>query len=629
MARIKFSSPYLLCFFIPALANLALGAVLHPWSQLLTDQLADPDSWMRLLRIRQGVQTGWLLNTVTGLGIGHPITLEWSRLYDFVLVGLTLTIGAPLLLFVQFMTALQIIGLAATPLWSGLFGLGGAYAVRSLVRPERLWLIGLALAVIPGCFMLNSFGSIQYHEFILVPLVWSIGLTLHAARRGISESNKVIWDFKLGGLAAAASIWAMPEIWPFVLCIYAALAWAAASPYGPEPGSRVGVGGVMVWSSWLAVGLMMADLVDPPVGHFAALQAVSLTQAPPDQWRAVQVDRLSFLYVVMGALIWLHSLLLVVLDELRAARRMPRWLSGCPSIVVVPMAAGAIAMLVWLTMYPELISGPWGVMDPADFKIFFATTHEGQPVNTIWDAAGVIAPGLWTVILCCVRLRQARQRQDWSVCGAWIALLAAILFATALACRFLLFQEFPAVIGAVCLPLVLELAWPHTKSLRSFAARLALSCLPFLPFLTLIGGSIAHPVAAASTATGKSCTVTSSLISLLDSASPGSVVTLTPLDQVPELLYKTRIIAVGGLYQHDVPGFMALRQAWDAPVGGKTPPAEITKAHISQVLFCGGQNDLDKTATGQRLYTALRAGTPPSWLQLRGANRAWRLYRVN
>ena len=102
----------------------------------------------------------------------------------------------------------------------------------------------------------------------------------------------------------------------------------------------------------------------------------------------------------------------------------------------------------------------------------------------------------------------------------------------------------------------------------------------------------------------------------------------TPYDMVPQLLYRTRIIAVGSAYQHGVAGFARAWKAWRADGAGPAPPAAFRATGARFVLFCDGSG---KPPSGgpESLAARLRRDAPPAWLRrIGGGHDGPVLYRV-
>jgi hypothetical protein len=78
--------------------------------------LTDPDSYMRLVRIRDGLSTGLFTHIVRADSGGKGTVIYWSHLLDF----LILSIWASLHLFLRSQAALLVAGAVTGPLFAAL-----------------------------------------------------------------------------------------------------------------------------------------------------------------------------------------------------------------------------------------------------------------------------------------------------------------------------------------------------------------------------------------------------------------------------------------------------------------------------------------------------------------------------
>ena len=167
-----------------------------------------------------------------------------------------------------------------------------------------------------------------------------------------------------------------------------------------------------------------------------------------------------------------------------------------------------------------------------------------------------------------------------------------------------------------------------TRGTESNPARIGLVALLLaVPYAVALGALVAKRPARPAPA-GPSC-VMSRIAPLL--APAGGQVVLSRIGEVPELLYRSRIIAVGSLYQHGVAAYLRARAAWRAPSAGPHPPAALRATGARFVLFCPrAAENIAQGARPDSLWVLLASGHPPPWLRLVGAQATtgFRLYRV-
>jgi hypothetical protein len=562
-------------FLLGAGLNILVG--LPGWPAVFAGNLVDPDSYMRLERILQGIAQGHLVNTVARDDSGAGVMVEWSRLLDLLLWAM----AAPLAVFLGWRQALFAAGAVLGPLGVGALGLALAFAARRFSAAKYLWAAPVAAALLPGLQCFAAPGVVHYHILLLALIALTAGLT---ARAWDGDTG---WAF-LAGVSGGFAIWLTPETMPFVLMAFAALLFRwVQSPIG-------------------------AALAACAAGFFDVLGFALAIDPPSGGYGAAEIDRLSVVYVVLGLFLLIGGLALWRL-QLLPNRRASRLLG-----------AGLMASLLlgWIAMFPQVAMGPYGVMDAADRQRFFGAMQELQPVHGIRQLTEFLLPGL--LALCYPILRAARGGPN-----VWLWLYAASCAAVALVLgqKFILFTEFPAGLAAGLLPVMLSDASRRLSNnpVPAMLARLGLIFLMLLaPELPLLAAA-KSPLPTAQPA---ACSLRN--IAPMLANYPGAIV-LANANETPELLYRSQVLTVGSLYQHGVPAFLRLRAAWRTEDFASKPQA-VTATGAAFILFCNGENrdltiaDLPKDT----LWDALKAGKPPAWLKLRASDprSGWQLFKV-
>lgn len=588
---------YALLFALAAGLNILLGA--HFWPDVLAGSLNDPDSYMRLARIEEGIKAGHLIVTVAGDQSGTGVMVEWSRLFDVVLWLL----AVPLAPFLGWHKALFWAGVASGPLAVGGLGAVLGWAVEPLALRRDLWAAAFAAAFLPGLFTIALPGVVHYHIALLALIVVTGGFVARAWRGDR-------WNGFLAGLAGGFAIWLTPETYPFVLMAFGSLLlrWLKSHQTMVLVYCAAGFFDVLV------VGV----IIDPPLGGYGV----------------EEVDRLSVVYAMLGLLLLLGTGLLLRVQKFRAPLR--GW-----------VAAGIMAGIVaaWAATFPGVVLGPYGILPPDQAKAFFGVITEQRAVT----GEGLVVflfPGAWAVLYALSRAWAGwRWREDETEVSAllkgpaplpWLWLYIALCGAVALVLgvKFLLFVGFSAVFAAALLPVAMGDAvrrWGEVRPGLASAARLgALLAVLGVPELALaLGPPMSDSRAAVAGKSYPSCTLRN--VTPLLNAAGGQVVLAGPED-APELLFRTPVFTVGSLYHHGIDGYLRDRAAWRAVPGDVEPP-ELKAAKAAYVLFCPRPTryalvaDLPK---GASLWDALEAGTPPPWLALVGRDGAgWQLYKVS
>ena len=205
---------YPLLFLIAAGLNILLG--LHDWPSVLAGSLNDPDSYMRLLRLEQGIHAGHLVVVVARDDSGAGVMVEWSRLLDMLLWAMAL----PWVAFLGWHKALYIAGVALGPLSVGALGAVLAWVAEPFAARRYLWTAAVAAAVLPGVLTFAVPGVVHYHILLLVLIAATVGFVARAWQDDIG------YGF-LAGISGGFAIWLTPETMPFVLMAFAAPIWAA------------------------------------------------------------------------------------------------------------------------------------------------------------------------------------------------------------------------------------------------------------------------------------------------------------------------------------------------------------------------------------------------------------------
>ncbi|MDE1897152.1 MAG: hypothetical protein KGH91_08760, partial [Rhodospirillales bacterium] len=503
---------YPLLFLLSAGLNILVG--LHDWHLVLAGSLQDPDSYMRLLRIEQGIKAGHLLTNVAGDQSGAGVMVEWSRLLDIIIWLL----AAPMVPFIGWHKALFAAGVALGPLGVGVLGVSLAWAVEPFSLRRHLWAAAAAAALLPALAEVALPGVVHYHIALLALIALTAGCVLRALR----EDR---WFGFLGGVAGGFAIWMTPETMPFVLMAYAALAlrWLKTPSAATLMATGAGVFDV------LAFGLF----VDPPAGGYGV----------------PEIDRLSLVYVALG---------LILLASATALSRLPPkpW-RGWLGLLIM-----ALPLLVWIIAFPGVIEGPAGLLPPQEAQAFFTFIQEQMRPSGL-DLIVFLLPGAWAVLYAALRAWHERKPNsatfaDAPLFGAplrtplaWAYLALCTAVALWLGANYLLFTSISAIFAAAFLPVALSAIEAKGGRLAGIKRIGLLALILLTPFLAAQAeGQTPTPSKAKAF---PSCNLLG--IAPLLAPAAGQVVLAQPED-TPELLYRTHIFTVGSLYHHGIAGFM-------------------------------------------------------------------------
>ncbi len=554
-------------------AGLEIVAGAQGWPGVFAGNLADPDSYMRLERILQGIHAGHLTNIVARDDSGAGVLVEWSRLLDFCIWALALPFAA----VIGWKKALFVAGVALGPIGTGLLGVALAFAADRFVLRGLLWVLPLAAALLPALQNYAQPGTVTHHVLLLALIAVTAGLVVQA------WDGDTGWNF-LAGLAGGFAVWLTPETMPFVLLCYGILflRWL-----GLPKGAALAACGAGFFD---VLGFGFA--IDPPVGGYGM----------------VEIDRLSVVYAVLGLALLLIGAGLWRLERVKSIS--VRRAAG--------LAVAGVVFAAWLALFPKILLGPYGLMSPVDAKLFFGQIEEMQPAAPDVTSFAFLWPGTLALLVAAVRGVQSR---DWR----WWYVFACVCVVFLLGVRFLRFAPVASAAAAILVAIAMtrvSVRFVDRPGLAAAGRILLLFLLLLAPRLPALAQ--AHRPAAA----GPSCDL-QGIVPALNIAA-GKVV-LADVNETPELLWRSNVLTVGSLYHLGVAGFLRDRAAWRATPGTAEPPA-VAATGAAYVLFCtgAGRTDLVADLPKTTLWDMLLAGQSPPWLSqvAAGQKTGWRLYKI-
>ena len=560
-------------------------------SSVLAGDLTDPDSYMRLVRLRAIVQQGQLVDAVANDGSGHGTVLHWSHLLDSLLCLLAL----PLRLFTDDTHSLYWAGVALGPLGMAALGMAVIWAVAPLAQGRWLWSTAILLAVSPPVIGYGMTGIVHRHVLLaaIVAMMagWAMRAALDARARGAGLAL---------GAWAGIGIWLTPESMPFVLMAFGLVwfAWLAKPGFSHyQPGRLPNRGRITR---------------DAGVSFLAVVAATFLIDPPLEQpWHGF-TDRLSVTYLALAGVTMLIGVIAMAIDR--------RGLSPTQRATTATLAATALLGL-WIACFPGLLRGAESVVDPAQARAMLDVIAEMKPVRSTADLISMLLNGALATVFVgwCAVTRRSMLLGYAALCGVVLVGLGQSHFR---------FTIYPAIYAAGVLPICFGCLQARVAQWRDgwqAAARLALFCVVFVSGDVTMLGTLLMP-GSADAATDADCSVRTLAPRLGPYA--GQVV-LSDVDDVPELLYRTGVLTVGSLYHRNAAGFMRLRDAWNSAPSDIVPPA-VRATEAGYVLACRHDTRPQAGMAEAPLQTMLAKGAVPAWLDLVFDDRAsgFMLYRV-
>jgi hypothetical protein len=541
-------------FALACLLDVAMGLPLV--RQVLDGDLINPDSYMRLVRLREIVARHAFVNVVPRDGSGAGTELHWSHLVD----GIILLLAAPLRAVMDGAQAVHWAAIALGPISVGLLGLSLAWVLAPLTDPGWRWtapvLAGTSLTIVGYGIP----GVVHHHILVALSIVITAGM---AGRVGLGGA-RAGW---LMGVSAAIGLWLSPETMPFMLA-----AWGAVGLAWLTDADRPGCGDALrnAGTSLLLI-TALGFALDPPEAGYGA----------------VEIIRMSVVWLGLAAIVAAIGWSARALDRSRLTRA---WRTGAA------IAAVVAGMGVWFGMFPAVLRGPSGIMSPDEAKAYLSIINEMQPVTT-WEGASayLFGGGLATVIASIIAVRERSLRWAYAaLCGVLIVALGA---------SHVRFATYSAAFAAAMLPLTLSYCGSALARLPDATRMLARVGVAGLFFVVPKAGdlfALLSPARAADVAFAPDCSLRA--ISALLAPHAGEVV-MANLSDTPELLYRTEVLTVGSLY-NNIPAFMRLRDAWRS-LPSDDLPETVKATGASLLLFC-------PDATAQRLRVV--ADLPPDTL---------------
>ena len=566
MDQVGFGTGFI-CIALSLLA--ALGMSVRYLPDLRAGGLSNPDSYMRMVRLRDMLNSGTMLDTVARDGSGHGTVLHWSHLLDSLLCLLAVPFG----LFLNPDAALHVAALIFGPLNIAALGFAVAWAAAPFAERKWLWLGAILPALSPAIISYGMAGVVHHHVAIAIVAVacWGWAARLISGRANASAGIAL-------GAWAALGIWFTPESVPLTMMAFGALglAWIAA------PGTQIPRAIACAGLSFALV-TTLALLVDPPAGGMMAME----------------IDRLSILFVGLAVAVAATGIGLWVADPL-VPDLAPRIAAAC--------AIALVCAIAWALTFHGAIFTSNMLLDEDQRDVMFGSINEMLPIDGALPSMHFLLTGACAAVM--VTVWAARRR---SLFLAYVAVcLIGLLW---LAWSHVRFAAYPEVAGAIALPIALTLATSVTlrwhqigQSFARLATILLFVQVPYMWQLSAAAGSAqAAPVSVPSCAIADATTMLAPY--------PDEVV-LADVNDTPEILYRTQVRTVGSLYHRDMRGFLRLRAAWRTAPSKQVPEA-IDAAEIALVLGCKtpGRSALVADIPTPTLLDQVRTGAPPPWLR--------------
>ena len=572
LARLPAAMPGLL---LAALVSTAILIFYNP--QVLHGELIDPDSYMRLVRLRAVIADGaWHGGFFARDNAPFGMALHWSKAYDLILLAL----AAPLAAFVGWQPALVWVAPMVGPLATGALIAAAVWAAAPICQLAERRLIGVVLALAPMVIGHGAIGDADHHVVVAATWVLFMGFALRAGMGGGARQG--VW----AGIAAAFALWISVE------CILG-----------------VGSGIALMGLVWVRQGKPLRSGSLAFAATFAVAMSLVLAFDPPyGGWLQAEASRISILYVTFAALLALLWTALAVAPQDPQAWR---------TRLAVAIAGAALSALCLALLFPKVLAPEHAVFDADSEFRFWGEVDEMQPAFQ-HPAKGILFVGSPAIGLAVAVILAWRERHE-AAGRTWAALAFMLALLTALAMRHLRFALYPEALAALPIAALLTrieliMEEPSWAAMRQFGRVLA-SMTVFVGPLVL--ASMLPAATPEQQTDAAQCAVRPVASALNDSRFMGgtNLVIMSHPNEAPDLLYWTGHRVVAGPYHTNVEGIRDLLDFF-ASRDDVAPRDIAVRRGIAFVMLCGGHRAITDKADpeGRALITRLLRGDAPAWL---------------
>jgi hypothetical protein len=388
--------------------------LVHPQGQILRGDLPDPDDYMYLDQVLDWLKgQGWYDHIQHRLDPPGGGMIHFSRLPMIPMAALILLFEAlglpphgaatlmaifwPLVLFAFFFIAVR-------------------WAAQSLMPKDWSGFTAYVTLFATGVLAMFAPGHVDHHGLIVLLMALALGCGLRMMR----EPDNADWGLAAGFILALALVVALETLpWIIVMSAFIGL-WAV-------------IKGGSAARSGLAFGLALY------IGSVLFLPI----ERPPSELLNPDVAAYSVVYVYFTG-----SIAAIFTAIALAARTHPasRW--------VLAIGVTAVTGAMFLLRFPDLMTGPWGGVNPALAELILDNVTEAAPfykAEGTWlkTVAGMLSP-LIALASCGYFLRHAKPKERWP-----LGLLTAML-ATAFLLTLFYQYRFAGVLGLmIIIPLAM------------------------------------------------------------------------------------------------------------------------------------------------------------------------------
>ncbi len=595
------SQPGVVLFFaaftLLLLGHVAIVAI--GTSPLLEGGVHGPDSYMRLVRVRQLYETGaWYDISIDRSNVPYGEELHWTRPADLVfLVGAWLL--SPVLGFER---ALHWWSVFVSPLLHVATTLVLVWAVAPFMDRERRFFLVLTFTFQVGIWTQAMAARTDHHMLILLVFATALGFTFRLLRPDGRNRDAV-----LAGVAAGFGLWLSVEFLVILAAIFGALVvgWL-----------REG-GNLARRNLWHAIGL-------------SAILALALVlERPAAEFFSEEYDRISFAHLFMGLLVTGFWASICALDRRPLAARIP---GGRMTLAVI---GALVAAGVMLAIFPKFFAGPEVDYDPRLRPIFLDLIAETRDlVPDSWNDLRWFLLFLGSAVFAAPYLVIRFLSGGWRKAElAWVLVVLALLLYLPLALAMLRFSPYAEVLMAIVLADLLAWMIARARNAR-LSSRIAVYglAIPIMVLGPLVGGRALPQNAAAGAQTSCDPSLLAVELTRPDGLGRTPLTVLAKFTYGAEILYRTAHAVIGTPYPRNARGQIDAYRIYSA-----TEPGDawrlVEERGIDIIVVCRASEIYIGLGSGpDMLESRLRRGHAPDWLGpvdlSEEATAEYRVYRV-
>jgi asparagine N-glycosylation enzyme membrane subunit Stt3 len=587
--------------YLPWLGILILWAVLQTlltvtvMDRVFDGELIGTDGYMRLVRVTElAAGSGWYDSTIDRINAPFGDVLHWTRPFDVILLALA-AVAWPFAS--SFDQALLFAGIIVSPLTAGLACVLMAWAVRPVLDKATSFLAAALLLLQSGVISYTIAGRTDHHALQFLIVVLALGLTLRLLTK---PSNPAVARY--AGVVYAAGVWVSVEMMLLAgLCIGAlAVRWIYDTAARPHV-------------------LLHATGVFALTAGIALLIERGATDA-----LTVEFDRISIVHVGIAAVTFACWITIDAVHKLTLAGRIIATPRGRLTLGAI---AGGVGGVILIALFPDLVVGPFGQLDPRIISIWHERILELRPLvpsnkeglRDFLFFLGSTTPALILMVYMALREPRSENRAGWLM----LLLITSVYFALSLKhLRFAPFAEMAAVPAlAELVRRLLKVCTEELSGIGEAAGKI------FGSFVLLLGGvfisaAIPSNLTANANTNGdgkkRGCQITDVAPVLSDPGGLGRTrkIIATQMDYGPEILYRTPHAVIGAPYHRNGDGI------WDgywflATTDAAESKAILTRRKVDLVLACYSKLETKfytQLSAPGNLYTRLERGELPPWL---------------